>query len=362
VARGSIAKREGKDGAIYWRLRTRDTSDRVREVRLTWKDRAGQVITSRAAAEDRLRELVEDLQGPPPAYVGRHKRKARFVTVASGWLDAHPNRWARDRYETLLKRRILLEIGDTPVVEVTRERLQRYVREATVAPETLRKCLLVIRCVLDRAVEQRLIAFNPARGLKRPKVERPILHIWTPTQVRKFLTRVEDFRWRVFCEVLFYAGLRFGEAAALTPGDVQAKVLIVRHAWDAEHHVLKPPKSGRPRSVDLRSPLRQDLLRYVEQSATPHDGLLFPAPEGGGVGGGYVWNSWFTRHIWQPAIDAAKLPRIRVHDARHTFVAHLLEAGENPYYVQQQAGHASAAFTLDRYAHLIPSRGAHNGT
>ncbi len=52
---------------------------------------------------------------------------------------------------------------------------------------------------------------------------------------------------------------------------------------------------------------------------------------------------------------------IRPHDARHTFVAHLLEAGANPVYVKEQAGHHSAAFTLDYYGHLIPSRRrAHN--
>ncbi len=72
-------------------------------------------------------------------------------------------------------------------------------------------------------------------------------------------------------------------------------------------------------------------------------------------------NSWFTTRIWRPAIKRATLPLIQPHDARHTFVAQLLEAGENPVYVKEQAGHHSAAFTLDYYGHLIPSRGrAHN--
>jgi len=53
--------------------------------------------------------------------------------------------------------------------------------------------------------------------------------------------------------------------------------------------------------------------------------------------------------------------QIRPYDARHTFVTHLLEAGANPVYVKQQAGHHSAAFTLDVYGRLIPSqKSAHN--
>ncbi len=138
---------------------------------------------------------------------------------------------------------------------------------------------------------------------------------------------------------------------ALTPEQVKADTLVVSHSWDAEHHVLKPPKSGRARSVDLHPTLKRDLLSYLERSGVPRDGLLFPRSDGAHLDG-----SWFTRNVWDPAIKRAGVPRIRVHDARHTFVAHLLEAGENPVYVKEQAGHATAAFTLDRYGHLIASR------
>jgi integrase len=97
--------------------------------------------------------------------------------------------------------------------------------------------------------------------------------------------------------------------------------------------------------------LKRDLLTYIERTTLSRDDPMFPSIKGRHLGG-----SWFTKKIWRPAIERAKLPVIRVHDARHTYVAHLLEGGENPVYVKEQAGHASAAFTLDRYGHLIPSR------
>jgi integrase len=352
MARGSIAKRPGRNGT-YWRLRARDTSGAVREIRLLWVDRTGKIITTLADAQDRLGELVGELQGPPPTYVGRDKRRIRFVEVADEWLSVHPNAWAKEEYEALLKSRILPALGDVPIAELTKIRLQQFVQEFAAAPETLRKSMLVIRSVLDHAIDRNLIARNPTRGVKRPKVERRSLHIWSPEQVTLFLNAFPpaEFKWRVFCEVLFYAGLRFGEAVALTPGQVKADTLIVSHSWNAKHKTLKPPKSGRARSVDLHPTLKRDLLSYLERSGVPRDGILFPRPDGERLDG-----SWFTRNIWDPTIKQAGLPRIRVHDARHTCVAHLLEAGENPVYVKEQAGHTSAAFTLDRYGHLIPSR------
>lgn len=329
------------------------TAGAVREIRLIWKDKSGKIVTTLADAQDRLGDLVRELQGPPPAYVGRDKRRIRFVEVADEWLSIHPNAWARKEYESRLKSQVLPSLGDAPITDITKIRLQQYVQQSTVAPETLRKYLLVIRSVLDHAIDRNLITKNPARGVRRPKVERPALHIWSPDQVTLFLNAFppSQFKWRVFCEILFLAGLRFGEAVALTPGQVHADTLVVSRAWNAARHTLKTPKSGRARSVDLHPQLKRDLLNYLERSSASRDDLLFPA-----IKGGYLGSSWFGKHIWGPAIKRARLPKIRVHDARHSYVANLLEGGENPVYVKEQAGHASAAFTLDRYGHLIPSR------
>ena len=59
-----------------------------------------------------------------------------------------------------------------------------------------------------------------------------------------------------------------------------------------------------------------------------------------------------NRHFY-PALDDAKLPRIRFHDLRHTYASLLIEQGENIKYVQSQLGHASPTVTLNVYAHLM---------
>jgi integrase len=48
------------------------------------------------------------------------------------------------------------------------------------------------------------------------------------------------------------------------------------------------------------------------------------------------------------------LPVIRLYDLRHTSATLALAAGVPPKVVAEQLGHASAAFTLDIYSHVLP--------
>ena len=49
------------------------------------------------------------------------------------------------------------------------------------------------------------------------------------------------------------------------------------------------------------------------------------------------------------------LPRIRLHDLRHTHATLALQAGIHPKVVSERLGHATIAITLDTYSHAIPA-------
>ena len=57
-------------------------------------------------------------------------------------------------------------------------------------------------------------------------------------------------------------------------------------------------------------------------------------------------------HMLQRVLKRAGLPRIRFHDLRHTYAVNAIRAGDDIKTVQGNLGHASAAFTLDRYGHF----------
>lgn len=51
---------------------------------------------------------------------------------------------------------------------------------------------------------------------------------------------------------------------------------------------------------------------------------------------------------------AARLPRLRLHDLRHTAATLMLANGEHPKIVQERLGHADISMTLGRYSHVTP--------
>ena len=52
----------------------------------------------------------------------------------------------------------------------------------------------------------------------------------------------------------------------------------------------------------------------------------------------------------------SNLPKIRIHNFRHSHVALLIEMVVDPYLIKERLGHASIKTTYDVYGHLYPNR------
>jgi len=61
------------------------------------------------------------------------------------------------------------------------------------------------------------------------------------------------------------------------------------------------------------------------------------------------FSAWFDRHARQ-----AGLPRIALHDVRHSYATAALKAGIPVKVISERLGHANVAITLDVYSHVIP--------
>lgn len=84
----------------------------------------------------------------------------------------------------------------------------------------------------------------------------------------------------------------------------------------------------------------QEYVSEVRPLFDPDGEALFPTERGGRVSGSYL-NARFAEYR-----DALGLPReLHPHCLRHSYVTHLLEDGHDPYFIQQQVGHAFASTT-----------------
>jgi len=70
--------------------------------------------------------------------------------------------------------------------------------------------------------------------------------------------------------------------------------------------------------------------------------------------GGPIREARFVRRHFKPLLRSSVLPNIRLYDLRHTAATLGLAAGVSPKIVSEQLGHASVAFTLEVYSHVLP--------
>jgi integrase len=161
-------------------------------------------------------------------------------------------------------------------------------------------------------------------------------------------------------------GLRRAELCGLRWQDVDLDNarLVVRQTITTPDHeaTLGDVKSTRSRRViDLDgvtvTVLRAHRVHQLEErlhggSAWIDSGLVFTMPDGRG------WHPDVITRAFARLVQKSGLPRIRLHDLRHTHATHLLAAGTNIRVTSERLGHASVAFTLDVYGHVLPGQQA----
>lgn len=252
---------------------------------------------------------------------------------------------------------------------------RRLKEGAGLSPRSVRYVHVTVYKALGDAVRKGTLQKNVAAAASPPsaKSTRPKeMAWWTPEQLRSFLASTADEALGPLFRVAAMTGMRRGEVCGLRWSDVdlekgrlevRQQLLVVRGQPDGGLVFSERTKTdhGR-RSIDL-DPGTVAVLKVqrARQSAhrlamgagwqDTHD-LVFTQPDGRPCDPESVAN------VFNRRVARSKLPRLRFHDLRHTHVAHLIAAGEQPLLIARRLGHASAAFTQDRYGHLFEDAGS----
>jgi integrase len=251
-------------------------------------------------------------------------------------------------------RYILPELGRLTLAEIDHMAVAAWVsdlRSRGLEPATVVKAAQILGKILDAAVAAGRLRSNPARTVKLPRVETKDMQILDPAGIERLAVAM-DPRFQELVIVACYTGLRFGELVALTAGDVdllRRRLTVTRNVVDIGRlHMGNVKTAAGRRVVPLAAPAIAALEPLLGSVRHPDD-LIFEAPQGG-----YIrLNSWRSR-FWRPAIRAAGLPGLRIHDMRHTAVSLWMRAGTDPKAIAAWAGHRSVVTVLDRYGHLGP--------
>jgi integrase len=230
------------------------------------------------------------------------------------------------------------------------------------SPRTVRYVHTILHRASRDAVRWGRLARNPADAADPPEASantRATMTTWTAEQVRTFL-RVEGHRLHAAFLLLATTGMRRGEALGLRWSDVElatGRASIVQTVIVVNHTAtIGSPKTDAGRRTVALDPgtvtaLREHRKRQLAERMlmgegfTDH-GLVFCRPDGGPL-----HSERFSRTFTEQTARVG-LPRIRLHDLRHTWATLALSAGVHPRVAQERLGHATVEITLGIYSHV----------
>ncbi len=212
---------------------------------------------------------------------------------------------------------------------------------------TQHRIFATLRNALSAAVRQRRIAYNPCAGVELPPETRDPAQVWSPEQVATFLHESAADRIAVLYRLVLVRGLRRREACEIKWADVDltnAELRIPRSKTKAGVRTV----SLDPATVTMLKAhrKRQAAERLAAFGAYEDQGLVFAHEDGSAIRPDYVSKHFAT------LTASARLPRITLHQGRHTAASLALEAGLDIKIVSEQMGHSTTRITQDLYQHV----------
>jgi integrase len=226
------------------------------------------------------------------------------------------------------------------------------------AAKTVANTHVVLHKALADAVRLGLLDHNVVAAVSSPRVPRPQLSVWTLDQLRDFLNVASSHRLSAAFVLLATTGMRRSEVLGLRWADIDfddRSVSIIRTLTVvAGRPIVTAPKTAASRRLVYLDASTIDALKsHGDRSTGSRDAYVFQSIDGQPVNPASFSNT-FDRLVAQSG-----LPRIRLHDLRHTYATHALRLGTHPVLLSERLGHTSIAVTIDRYSHVIPSIDRH---
>lgn len=230
--------------------------------------------------------------------------------------------------------------------------------------------MIHIHATLHRALRDAVrwgrLTRNPAEYAVPPRasaLRSSELKTWSAEQLADFLEHVRPDRLYAAWVLAATTGLRRGELLGLHWSDIdldEARLSVRRSLVSVGYAVrISEPKTRRGRrqialdkttvSALLGHRRRQMQERLSWGPAWVDSGFVFTKEDGTPL-----HPDRFTK-LFAQRVKSSGLPRIRLHDLRHTHATLALQAGRHPKVVSERLGHANVSITLDVYRDVIPA-------
>lgn len=312
--------------------------------------------------------------GPGIASEAANEPEQKEMTVGE-WLDTWLKEYLADvkqgtsiHYESVVRLHLKPALGDIPLSQLRTPMVQKFynkLRAEQRSPKYIKNIHGVLHRALNMAVRVEYLERNPTSACILPKVvEKQVTPLDAPEQKRLFIALKGNPFETLFLTATF-TGMRIGELIGLTWDcvDFENEVIyvekqLVQTRKKGQKYRFGTLKNGKTRVIApapyIMQVLKKHKIAQAEQRLLMGDlwnpgefpNLVFTHKDGSHYSQPTIWKEF------QDILAAAGLEHHRVHDLRHTFAVNSLRAGDDIKTLQENMGHYSAAFTLDRYGHV----------
>jgi integrase len=234
----------------------------------------------------------------------------------------------------------------------------------------------IMHKAMSDAVKAGKVVRNVLDSVQAPTAGRTRTEVWNVDQLRSFLAHVRQDRLYAAWLLLATTGMRRGEVAGLAWEDLDLGAGRLRVAWtlgvvESRATWKSSPKSRAGERIMAVDPVTVEALRahrstqaqerlklgagwpsrQVDWRGEHREDLVFTWPDGNLINP-ERFSRWFGQHCVRSG-----LPRIRLHDVRHTYATAGLAAATGWHDVKimsERLGHANVGITLDTYSHVLP--------
>lgn len=231
-----------------------------------------------------------------------------------------------------------------------------YIKKLKCTDKTKNEIIKEAKAFFNWCVKEKIIIYNPIANVSKYKVLKTEMKYWTPEEIKKFFTTMEDeiesginkeiaYRTYIFTLIGFSLGDRTGETLNLRFADFNHKINTV---------TIKGTKTKKSdREIDVSPKLIEEIKKYYWHLINEfdydiiRDELIFCNHNTKKR----ISDTTMRKHFYYYC-DKAGVSKIRMYDLRHTYVATMMMEGKELYHISQRIGHSSYNTTVDKYGHL----------
>ncbi len=230
------------------------------------------------------------------------------------------------------------------------------------SPKTIKNIHGVMHKGMQQAVLNGYLRTNPTDACALPKVTKAELHPLDEETASAFLKEIVGHQYEYLYKIALFTGLRESEVLGLTwdcvdfdNGTLLVKQQLRRDQRKGGEFYFSTPKNGKVRQLTLApsvvmlfrlQKLHQNSLRMEAGSLWIERGLVFTNRIGNYLSYRTVYD------CFKRIVKRIGCPDTRFHDLRHSYAIAAIKGGDDIKTVQENLGHATAAFTLDVYGHV----------